>query len=203
MKRSMPLLALALLAATATPAQAGRHRPLPPPATAFVPHQVPALTLPPQATATPSLTTAVLYADLSGIIAFGMPRPDPAPEPMWLANLTQRTRTLYDQLAELDAEAGQTSIDFDWLCQCRNTRHLLPKANIVVEHQSPERAQLRVGLRFLNSGRDTVFLEMVYEDGWKIDDIIDANGHHYSDAMQQAVADRLRSRPVLRGSPRP
>lgn len=139
------------------------------------------------ATDTPSQLTGAVYADLSGILR---PPHAPAPQPMWWSYLSARTASLRERLAELEAEGGPPAFDYDWLCQCRDTRKFRAQPRIVVESSSDESADLRVGIVRYGGNVATLHLLFVYEDGWRIDDIVDGTGRRYSAELAHAIAER-------------
>lgn len=188
----LPLAALALLTA---PAEAGKQLPK-----AQDPsfHPLPTKF----AMRTPSQVTGVLFADLTGILNVGTREPLPE-TPLWWSYLSQRTQDMVSRLHALDAETGERSFDYDWLCQCRNGKYVTAVPNIIVEASSPTSARLTVGIRRRGGESDRITLLYVNQGGWKIDEIIDNRGIRFTDAMDTAMADRIHDHKALTNQLRP
>jgi hypothetical protein len=188
----LPLAALALLAA---PAQAGKPLPkVQDPTFHPLPREF--------SMRTPSQVTGVFFADLTGILHIGTKRPLPDP-PLWWSYLSRRTEAKLRALNALDAEAGERSFDYDWLCQCRSGKYVKAVPNIIVDSSSATQARLTVGIRRHRGESDRIILHYVNEGGWKIDEIIDDRGIRFTDAMDTAMADRMHGHKALANQRRP
>ncbi len=123
-----------------------------------------------------------LYLDLSGILRPGHKgQPD---NPLWPQHLSRRTEAL---LNRLEAREGSRVFDYDWLCQCTKDEKFRVPVRIMVEDSTDKKARLRVGMRFPGGDVRHVTLTMVYEDGWKIDDIRNERVRDFRTEIDHAI----------------
>lgn len=133
----------------------------------------------------PVVAVGKLYLDLSGILR---PPHDPTPpDTLWSQTLSSRTQSLYRQLRRLEEEKRFRAFDHDWLCQCEDTKSFRLPVPMVVERRAETHVELSAGLRFTGGEVRRARLFMVYEDGWKIDDIVNENGRRFTTEIERAI----------------
>ena len=152
--------------------------------------------------ATPSQLTNSLYTELSGFL--DRPRLDPQPivSPLWWQFLSRRTGALFAELNRLDAEDGMQTISQDWLCQCRYRRRFKVPPQILAERSTKDSAELTVRLHGYGGSRQ-LSLHYVWEDGWKIDDIVTSDSARFSEALRRGIRNHARGRKALLDNERP
>jgi hypothetical protein len=108
-----------------------------------------------------------------------------SPYPLWWRFLSARTKAQHVQLRALDAQSGDASIDYDWLCQCQDAADLrvtsVKLSNMSSDHVS--------AIAQFANGRDrqTLRLLLVREGTWKIDDMINQQGRRFTDDLRAGL----------------
>jgi len=120
-----------------------------------------------------------LYVDLGHLYPH-----HPLP-PLWWSALSARTKARYDRLRALDKKSGDLTIDWVWLCQCQDVDafHL---NSLTVSNTSANHASAIVRFR-LGPDRQTLRLLLVREGTWKIDDMVNDRGRHFTDDLQAGL----------------
>jgi len=129
-----------------------------------------------------------LYLDLSGIMR-APDAPDPS-SPLWVRTLSPETGALYERAS---LQAGRTDgrvFDYDWLCQCSNTRRFTVPVGSMIERQTASRAEVEVSLSFPAGEVRQVRLVMVNSGGWKIDEIVSESGRRFTEQLARIAARR-------------
>lgn len=135
-----------------------------------------------------------LYLDLAELA--GPKAGDPA---VWPDYLTRDTRRLYDKLKDLDAAAGYDTFDYDWLCQCRNRRHIkVPPRFTILDRPTRLHANVQVTVSLYAGAVTRLKVSLVDEDGWKIADIENEAGQRLRNEIVHGIEDHKHGRKPLR-----
>ena len=118
-------------------------------------------------------TVRGFYADIA--------RADNA-DPLWTRALIPSVRAL-EKRVETTVEGVPDYLDGDWLCQCQDPAGL-KIASLASARGAHGTTIVTVYFGLEGRATDRVRLVMVRDHGWKIADVIDKTGMHYTQALR-------------------